>query len=205
MEAFEILPQTEGDKLIIPRTMRMTQNGRNKFFIKGTVEVDHRFGPRDKVNKLPYIFSVWISQIFSQCLHLLVDKNWIPKESWKQSIYATIHFHDEPLWNCKKTILPKNRWSVQLSISSRVSVSKSKFSKRIIVIINRLPGNVYQLHLNVYFQGNYTINDLQLDETFYPSVLPTGSNFIQINYLVDNKSVFGVKIFTNIQKTKWNK
>lgn len=52
-------------------------------------------------------------------------------------------------------------------------------------------------------QGNFTINDLQLDESFYPSVLPTGPNFIQIQYLVENKVVFGVRIYTDVQKTKW--
>lgn len=56
-----------------------------------------------------------------------------------------------------------------------------------------------------WFQGNFTIHDLQLDETFFPNILPTGPNFVQISYLVENKVVFAVRIYSDIQKAKWNK
>lgn len=57
----------------------------------------------------------------------------------------------------------------------------------------------YNMEIN-WLQGNFTINDLQLDESFFPSILPTGPNYLQIQYLVENKIVFGVRIYSDIQK-----
>lgn len=54
-----------------------------------------------------------------------------------------------------------------------------------------------------WIQGNFTINDLQLDESFYPSILPTGPNSVQIQFLVENKIVFGVRVYSDVQKSKF--
>lgn len=50
-----------------------------------------------------------------------------------------------------------------------------------------------------WFQGNYTIDNLNFDESFYPSALPTGENRITVEPMVDNVSVYGVQIVTNIK------
>lgn len=54
LESFEVLPRAEGENHIISHTLRMTQKGRSKFTIMGSVEVNHRFGPRDSVSNSKY-------------------------------------------------------------------------------------------------------------------------------------------------------
>lgn len=48
-------------------------------------------------------------------------------------------------------------------------------------------------------KGNYTITDMQIDETFFPKVIPTGENFMKFEFYVDKQVVYGVKIFTDIK------
>lgn len=57
-------------------------------------------------------------------------------------------------------------------------------------------------------QGNFTIENLQIDESFYPKILPTGENVIDIEYYVGREKVIAMRLFSDIKhmpNANWGK
>lgn len=97
-------------------------------------------------------------------------------------------------------------------------VTKTQFYPKILAVSNLPPANTCPMPkvatliwpqilqkfiiLLILFQGNYTINNLVIDESFFPSVLPTGDSYILTKIFVEGKPVYGVKLTMNIKNAK---
>lgn len=47
---FEVLPETDRENYFDPKTLRISQKGRNVFAMSGDFEVKHNFGSHDSVS-----------------------------------------------------------------------------------------------------------------------------------------------------------
>lgn len=101
-------------------------------------------------------------------------------------------------------LLSKASWSFKFARSQHMSTIEGKRIQNswISFQFDKFLENGYILIIFT-FQGNYTINNWIIDETFFPSVLPKGENYIMVTTLVGGKPVNGARLYTNI-KTIWS-
>lgn len=67
------------------------------------------------------------------------------------------------------------------------------------MVVLRLVDKLKTNYLIYLQQGNYTAFDLQIDDSYFPQILPVGENYVRVYFYNDKELVAGFQINSHIK------